>query len=387
MERGGQLEPRAWIAQRTVSLSTSPTWIDGKLVPRRVDFRPFAVNDGEQIWVMPGGLTRVALQEGSLVVNSSQGGGSKDTWVIGGPHPAPFHAASPVTAPRAGPPMDIGPCCRTKDSSNNSNNNSSSSRANEQRSVEQGGRVHLLGRPLRREGRGHRPDPRRRRVPGARTEQRRAELCGSETASRRDGACPTTRSASLWEVTERLARDSRSRSSIAGALRAARENTRAVRHVVPVEMWERINATWSGLPGQWEAAQLAGPAVLPGIREDPDRGHRRAGRHHHEPRPDLALLHTRPVPRTHRRGRASTRNPPVRGDIRQRARDAAPLVRRVRAVPPTRPRGRRTQPGAQLPVAGPAVPQVRLRFSDGCRAMPREHEPEGRREVGTRRGV
>ena len=102
-------EPRAWIAQRTVSLSTSPTWIDGQLVPRRVDFRPFAVNDGERIWVMPGGLTRVALQKGSLVVNSSQGGGSKDTWVIGGSQPAPVNAPLQVLAPKAGPPMDAGP--------------------------------------------------------------------------------------------------------------------------------------------------------------------------------------------------------------------------------------------------------------------------------------
>jgi uncharacterized circularly permuted ATP-grasp superfamily protein len=51
-------------------------------VPRHVDLRPFAVNDGEKVWVLPGGLTRVALVEGSLVVNSSQGGGSKDTWVL-----------------------------------------------------------------------------------------------------------------------------------------------------------------------------------------------------------------------------------------------------------------------------------------------------------------
>ena len=50
--------------------------------PRHVDLRPFAVNDGERVWVVPGGLTRVALPEGSLVVNSSQGGGSKDTWVL-----------------------------------------------------------------------------------------------------------------------------------------------------------------------------------------------------------------------------------------------------------------------------------------------------------------
>jgi uncharacterized circularly permuted ATP-grasp superfamily protein len=109
MERAVRSNPRAWIAQRTVSLSTSPTWIDGHIVPRRVDLRPFAINDGEKIWVMPGGLTRVALQEGSLVVNSSQGGGSKDTWVIGGSHAPPVQTVSAVIAPSAGPPMDIGP--------------------------------------------------------------------------------------------------------------------------------------------------------------------------------------------------------------------------------------------------------------------------------------
>src|SRR5690606_2658236 len=79
-----QEDPRAWIAQPVVQLSTVPTWIDGKLVPRHVDLRPFAVNDGSQVWVLPGGLTRVALAEGQLVVNSSQGGGSKDTWVLAG---------------------------------------------------------------------------------------------------------------------------------------------------------------------------------------------------------------------------------------------------------------------------------------------------------------
>ncbi|HTR71733.1 MAG TPA: circularly permuted type 2 ATP-grasp protein [Mycobacteriales bacterium] len=76
-------EPRRWIAQPVVPLSTAPTLVDGELVPRHLDLRPFAVNDGERVWVMPGGLTRVALVEGSLVVNSSQGGGSKDTWVLG----------------------------------------------------------------------------------------------------------------------------------------------------------------------------------------------------------------------------------------------------------------------------------------------------------------
>jgi uncharacterized circularly permuted ATP-grasp superfamily protein len=76
--------PRAWIAQRVVGISTVPTWLDGRLVPRHVDLRPFAVHDGNSVWVLPGGLTRVALSEGGLVVNSSQGGGSKDTWVVGG---------------------------------------------------------------------------------------------------------------------------------------------------------------------------------------------------------------------------------------------------------------------------------------------------------------
>ena len=75
-------DPRGWIAQPVVQLSTVPTKVGDVLAPRHVDLRPFAVNDGEDVWVLPGGLTRVALTEGSLVVNSSQGGGSKDTWVL-----------------------------------------------------------------------------------------------------------------------------------------------------------------------------------------------------------------------------------------------------------------------------------------------------------------
>ena len=76
-------DPRGWIAQPVVALSTVPTVIDDRLAPRHVDLRPFAVNSGDEVWVLPGGLTRVALPEGQLVVNSSQGGGSKDTWVLG----------------------------------------------------------------------------------------------------------------------------------------------------------------------------------------------------------------------------------------------------------------------------------------------------------------
>ncbi|MBE8712147.1 circularly permuted type 2 ATP-grasp protein [Sphingobacterium hungaricum] len=75
-------DPRNFIAQPTISLSSAPCFINGKLAPRRIDLRPFALNGPDGISIVPGGLTRVALKEGSLVVNSSQGGGSKDTWVL-----------------------------------------------------------------------------------------------------------------------------------------------------------------------------------------------------------------------------------------------------------------------------------------------------------------
>jgi uncharacterized circularly permuted ATP-grasp superfamily protein len=73
--------PRNYVAQEVVQLSTHPTFIDGSLAPRHIDLRPFVISS-DTIEVVPGGLTRVALPEGSLIVNSSQGGGSKDTWVI-----------------------------------------------------------------------------------------------------------------------------------------------------------------------------------------------------------------------------------------------------------------------------------------------------------------
>ena len=73
--------PRNYIAQPMLTLSTVPTVIDRRLAPRHVDLRPFILY-GDDIYVLPGGLTRVALREGSMVVNSSQGGGSKDTWVL-----------------------------------------------------------------------------------------------------------------------------------------------------------------------------------------------------------------------------------------------------------------------------------------------------------------
>lgn len=77
-------DPRSFIAQPIINLSTVPCLLDGTLQPRHVDLRPYALCGPNGIEVVPGGLTRVALQQGSLVVNSSQGGGSKDTWVVEG---------------------------------------------------------------------------------------------------------------------------------------------------------------------------------------------------------------------------------------------------------------------------------------------------------------
>jgi uncharacterized circularly permuted ATP-grasp superfamily protein len=122
------VDPRGWIAQPLVQLSTVPTLIGDQLRPRHVDLRPFAVNSGDSVWVLPGGLTRVALPEGELVVNSSQGGGSKDTWVLSPPphysHPEikvstaelpldrsaaePPAPASPAPLPAASVPLAVG---------------------------------------------------------------------------------------------------------------------------------------------------------------------------------------------------------------------------------------------------------------------------------------
>jgi uncharacterized circularly permuted ATP-grasp superfamily protein len=100
-----EASPRNYIAQPTLSLSRVPTIIDGGFEGRHVDLRPYILY-GEEIFVLPGGLTRVALTRGSLVVNSSQGGGSKDTWVLAGENGS---ADVPVDGPdRPAPPGDGG---------------------------------------------------------------------------------------------------------------------------------------------------------------------------------------------------------------------------------------------------------------------------------------
>jgi uncharacterized circularly permuted ATP-grasp superfamily protein len=73
--------PEKYIAQPTLALSACPTFVEAGIAPRHIDLRPFVLS-GREVTLVPGGLTRVALREGSLVVNSSQGGGTKDTWVL-----------------------------------------------------------------------------------------------------------------------------------------------------------------------------------------------------------------------------------------------------------------------------------------------------------------
>ena len=75
--------PQEYIAQDIVSISTCPTVAGDAIEPRHVDLRAFAICGRDEVRLMPGGLTRVALRKGSLIVNSSQGGGGKDTWVVG----------------------------------------------------------------------------------------------------------------------------------------------------------------------------------------------------------------------------------------------------------------------------------------------------------------
>ena len=76
-----ETHPERYIAQPTLALSTCPILVEAGIAPRHIDLRPFVLS-GREVQMVPGGLTRVALKEGSLVVNSSQGGGTKDTWVL-----------------------------------------------------------------------------------------------------------------------------------------------------------------------------------------------------------------------------------------------------------------------------------------------------------------
>jgi uncharacterized circularly permuted ATP-grasp superfamily protein len=99
--------PSGYIAQPTLSLSSCPTFVESGIAPRHIDLRPYVLS-GKTVQMVPGGLTRVALKEGSLVVNSSQGGGTKDTWILEDDHlpvpPAPTATTEPDKKPPASNP-------------------------------------------------------------------------------------------------------------------------------------------------------------------------------------------------------------------------------------------------------------------------------------------
>jgi uncharacterized circularly permuted ATP-grasp superfamily protein len=99
-----QTDPRNFVAQPIIELSQHPSHVEGRFEGRRVDLRPYILY-GEKVIVMPGGLTRVALRKGSLVVNSSQGGGSKDTWVL--EEDSPTVPPGPLFTGEANPAADV----------------------------------------------------------------------------------------------------------------------------------------------------------------------------------------------------------------------------------------------------------------------------------------
>ena len=263
-------DPRGWIAQRPVALSTAPTLVGDRIAPRHVDLRPFAVNDGDDVWVLPGGLTRVALPEGALVVNSSQGGGSKDTWVLAAEQaplrPAGWSRRSPsdpwsrprrrpvVAAARGEPPLSDTAPARPRP------------RRRAQRSAvgptdaEPDRGVAVLDRPLRRARRRHRPHPRRVRPPlledpwvdeaaACRRCSRILGVAGPRGRQRHRAPCSTCSPSTR-----------RTRARSPARWYAARENARGARETISTEMWEALNVTWHAFPQQRRAAQRLRPA-------------------------------------------------------------------------------------------------------------------------------
>ncbi|MFH5823545.1 circularly permuted type 2 ATP-grasp protein [Georgenia sp. AZ-5] len=245
-------DPRGWIAQPVVQLSTLPTLAGDKVRPRHVDLRAFAVNDGEKVWVLPGGLTRVALREGQLVVSSSRGGGSKDTWVLG-ERRAPGHRGAPDAAatPAAERPVVAGVPRDGHD-----DGGSAARAAGRGAPRGEGGGVMLsriaeslfsIGRYVERaDGTARLLDVHLQLL----LEDPRVE---EETACRSllaimDLPGPADGTVGRRYVLDRLAYDRAAPASVAGALGAAREAAGRAREVISTELWECLSTTWNTLP-------------------------------------------------------------------------------------------------------------------------------------------
>ena len=297
--------PANYISQPVIDLSVSPTLIDGAVEPRHVDLRPFAVT-GKTTWVLPGGLSRVALKRGSLVVNSSQGGGSKDTWVL-------------------------------------------AERTGMTRLLVALGREPVLARPLHRARREPGPHPRRpgdlrprqRRpaglAPGAGHQRRRRGVLQAAHRGRQRPACCASTSPSATNPT-----------SIFSDVHAARENARALRPLISTEMWTQLNMLYNRLLALKPSGRGRGEALGP-VRLDQARL-RRAYRHHRRhvlPRRGLVLLPAgrrdrvrrpdhpparRQVPQLHGAGRPATPARPPTASTGWRCCARPPATRRSAAA-------------------------------------------------------
>ena len=246
-------EPERWIAQELVKLSTCPTASpDGSLAPRHVDLRPFAVF-GEDIHIVPGGLTRVALREGSMIVNSSQGGGSKDTWVLEDDGDG---LRTGGALRRAGPARRCPTCAPAPGPTSSNNSSSSDARPHRPRA--------LLGRPQPLARRAHGAAARRRlpRRPAGPRDRRRldAALVGGAAGDhgRRQRAAN-----GRDDVISLLTLDPDDPASVLFCVSGAREGARRVRDVFSAEMWEAINTFHLGLLRRdMSAALRSGPYSL-----------------------------------------------------------------------------------------------------------------------------
>ena len=224
---GSEANPRNYIAQPTLALSRVPTLIDDHFEGRHVDLRPYILY-GKDINVLPGGLTRVALRKGSLVVNSSQGGGSKDTWVLA---------------------ADVGEVALMN---------------RDPASAEPRGRLRLLDGALHRARRERRALHRRESesaagsaVEPAQQWQPLIDTSGdTEEFKKRFGE------ATQANVIEFLTYDAANPNSIASCLRAARENARSVRETISSEMWKQVNSMYLQMQMQ---RRDAGPEQLPEV--------------------------------------------------------------------------------------------------------------------------
>lgn len=256
--------PRNFIAQPVVQLSTVPTVAGDTVAPRHVDLRPFAVNDGSKVHVLPGGLTRVALEEGQLIVNSSQGGGSKDTWVLQDARVRPVEAKPardkgprhPSKRVEEDPeiPTPTPPVARqTQSQSQNGQSQSQSQGSAPRRRVQVPMTLSRIADSLfwtaryleRAEDTSRILDANVQYMvedPTVDQEQATRNLLGAMGEDADEVA--DGRPLDLDLVLQRLCFDFDAPSSLRATLRNAREAARRVREVISLDMWEAINTAY-----------------------------------------------------------------------------------------------------------------------------------------------